>query len=96
MSQSIVDLSALTDWYTVQNGETLTGTLGGDYKISITGGTITAKGGSEAAGIGSGNGDDISDGGNVAGCGTITISGGTVDATGGDFTQCILYPSTPM
>ena len=38
MSQSIVDLSALTDWYTVQNGETLTGTLGGDYKISIAAG----------------------------------------------------------
>lgn len=38
MSQSIVDLSTLTDWYTVQNGETLTGTLGGDYKISIAAG----------------------------------------------------------
>ena len=44
--------------------------------IEIQGGTITATGGVEAAGIGSG--------GNGASCGTITISGGTVTATGGE------------
>ena len=33
-----VDLSTLTTHYTAQDGETLTGTLGGDYKISIAAG----------------------------------------------------------
>lgn len=42
--------------------------------IVILGGTITANGGSEAAGIG---------GANNSSCGNITISGGTVTATGG-------------
>ena len=40
--------------------------------IAITGGTVTAKGGSSSAAIGGGNG---------ASCGSITISGGTVTAT---------------
>ena len=40
----------------------------------IQGGTITATGGYNAAGIGSGNNSN---------CGNITISGGTVEATGG-------------
>lgn len=43
--------------------------------ITISGGTITATGGTGGAGIGSGSGS--------AGCGLITISGGTVNATGG-------------
>lgn len=39
-----VDLSALTEAYTAQDGETLTGTLGGNYKLSIAGGaTVTLK-----------------------------------------------------
>ena len=42
--------------------------------INISGGTINATGGFNAAGIGSGN---------EAACGTITISGGTITATGG-------------
>ena len=54
--------------------------IGGGWEIDcgnieIQGGTITATGGVEAAGIGSG--------GDGASCGTITISGGTVTATGG-------------
>ena len=52
----------------------------GDYEIScgnieIQGGDITATGGEQAAGIGSGS--------DFASCGTITISGGTVTANGG-------------
>ncbi len=43
--------------------------------ITISGGTVSAMGGENAAGIGSGNG--------IA-CGDITISGGTVTATGGE------------
>ena len=35
---NVVDLSTLTANYTAQDGETLTGTLGGDYKISIADG----------------------------------------------------------
>ncbi|MBQ9480945.1 MAG: hypothetical protein IJU84_02125, partial [Clostridia bacterium] len=39
-----VDLSALSEAYTAQDGETLTGTLGGNYKISIAdGATVTLK-----------------------------------------------------
>ena len=39
-----VDLSTLTADYTAQNGETLTGTLGGNYKISIAAGAkVTLK-----------------------------------------------------
>ena len=39
------DLSKLTADYTAQNGETLTGTLGGNYKISIAdGATVTLDG----------------------------------------------------
>ena len=51
--------------------------IGGGYdmacgNIAITGGTVTANGGSSSAAIGGGNG---------ASCGSITISGGTVTAT---------------
>lgn len=60
--------------------------IGGGYKgantincgnIIISGGTVTATGGTWAAGIGSG--------GNGCSCGTITISSGTVTATGGQY-----------
>lgn len=44
--------------------------------ISITGGEVTANGGSSAAGIGTGNSSNTT-------CGNITISGGTVEAKGG-------------
>ena len=37
---NVVNLSTLTTDYTVQNGDVLTGTLGGDYKISIAAGAI--------------------------------------------------------
>ena len=50
--------------------------------IEIQGGTITATGGSRAAGIGSGG----SDNGGSSRCGNITISGGTVTAQGGSST----------
>ena len=41
---STVDLSTLTGNYTAQNGETLTGTLGGNYNITIAdGATVTLK-----------------------------------------------------
>ena len=61
-------------------GAGIGGGLEGDYEIScgnieIQGGDITATGGNNAAGIGSGG---------YASCGTITISGGTVSATGGE------------
>ena len=54
---------------------------GGGYGVScgnidIQGGTITATGGINGAGIG---------GGPLASCGNITISGGTIEATGGDY-----------
>ncbi len=59
-------------------GAGICGYNGGNIKI--TGGTITAEGGEEAAGIGTG-----SAGGSVFLCGDITISGGTVTARGGPF-----------
>lgn len=49
--------------------------------IIITGGTITATGGTGSAGIGSG-----SFLGNPSRCGDITITGGTITATGGNLT----------
>ena len=39
-STKTTDLSTLTDHYTAQNLETLTGTLGGNYKISIADGAV--------------------------------------------------------
>ena len=40
--ETTVDLSALTEAYTAQDGEILTGTLGGNYKITIaSGATVT-------------------------------------------------------
>ena len=53
--------------------------IGGEYisdcgNIEIQGGNITATGGSNSAGIGSG----------LKSCGTITISGGTITASGGN------------
>jgi len=55
--------------------------IGGGYDVAcgniiIEGGTITATGGNNAAGIGSGFRD--------SNCGAIEISGGTVEATGGE------------
>ena len=59
------------------NGDGGAGIGGGDGincgNIVIEGGTITATGGTNAAGIGSGNS-----------CGNISITGGIVNATGGD------------
>ncbi|MBQ4212427.1 MAG: hypothetical protein II651_04570, partial [Selenomonas sp.] len=52
------------------------GKSGACDKITISGGTVKATGGTDAAGIGSGTGTE--------GCGAITISGGTVTATGGN------------
>ena len=54
--------------------------IGGGYELScgnivITGGSITANGGSTSAAIGGGHG---------VSCGSIAISGGTVTATGGE------------
>lgn len=72
---------------TIDAQTTLTGTsnysgaaIGGGYNsvvgtITISGGVITARGGSHAAGIGSG--------GYGSRCGNILINGGTIDATGG-------------
>ena len=43
-AQNIVDLSTLTAAYEAQDGDILTGTLGGDYKITIAAGaTVTLK-----------------------------------------------------
>ena len=58
--------------------------IGGGYNIScgnitISGGTVAATGGMDAAGIGSGSGSST----NPSSCGAITINGGTVEATGG-------------
>ncbi len=55
--------------------------IGGGYNIAcgnivIAGGTITANGGSNSAGIGGGS--------SSGSCGTISITGGTVNATGGN------------
>ena len=63
---------------TAQGGNNAAG-IGSRYKgscgnIIISGGTVSATGGSLGAGIGSGSGSDSS-------CGNITISGGTVTAT---------------
>ena len=45
MAKAATDLSKLTADYTVKNGETLTGTLAGNYKISIAAGaTVTLDG----------------------------------------------------
>ena len=54
----------------------MTITLG---NILISGGTVTAIGGFEGAGIGTGLSYDV----NSNSCGDITITGGTVTATGG-------------
>lgn len=50
------------------------GTKGNSGTITINGGNITVKGGSNGAGIGGGNG----------GGATVTINGGIINATGGD------------
>ena len=52
------------------------------HDITIKGGTILAKGGPGAAGIGSGSAHGTGNGGDVSG--SIQILGGTVTATGGD------------
>ena len=45
MAKAATDLSKLTDHYTAQDGETLTGKLAGNYKISIAkGATVTLAG----------------------------------------------------
>ena len=45
MAKAATDLSKLTDHYTAQDGETLTGELAGNYKISIAkGATVTLAG----------------------------------------------------
>ena len=72
----VVDLAKLTADYEARDGETLTGILGGNYKITISGGMVTALGGPSAAGIGSGY---------HAKCGNISISGGSVTSRGGEF-----------
>ena len=65
-------LSTLSSDYTAADGETLYGTLAGNYKISIAAGaTVTLK-------------DVTIDGsGKNCNCGNITITGGTVTAYGG-------------
>ena len=75
----VVNLASLSADYEAKDGETLTGILGGNYKITIAdGATVKAEGVNSisAAGIGSGVDNSV--------CGDILISGGTVDATGGD------------
>lgn len=68
-------LTASNTYYNITGSGAAIG--GGDGmacgNIAITGGTVTAKGGSSSAAIG---------GGYRASCGSITISGGTVTATG--------------
>ena len=68
-----VDLSTLTADYEAQNGDVLTGTLGGNYKITIAdGATVTLSG---AVIIGTSNNSYTWAGLTLAGDGTIILSG---------------------
>jgi hypothetical protein len=64
----------------IGGGDGISSTAKNCGNIVILGGDITATGGSNSAGIGSGG---------YGSCGDITISGGTVTATGGDMSAAI-------
>ena len=64
----------------IGGGDGISSTAKNCGNIVIQGGVITATGGSNSAGIGSGG---------YGSCGDITISGGTVTATGGEMSAAI-------
>ena len=67
-----VDLSTLTADYEAQNGDVLTGTLGGNYKITIADGATVTLDGAVINGV---NGDYKWAGLTLAGDGTIVLKG---------------------
>ena len=77
----IVDLSKLTAKYTAQNGETLTGTLSGNYKISIADGATVTLGGMTINGV---HGNDYQWAGiTCEGNATIVLKDGTTNTVKG-------------
>ena len=81
-SNNTLTISGTGSLYASSNG-LAAGIGGGAFpcgNIVITGGTVTAQGGADSAGIGSGK---------ETSCGNITISGGTVTAQGGRYSAGI-------
>ena len=85
----VTDLSSLTGNYTALNGETLTGTLTGNYKISIADGATVTLDGVTITNLG--NGCDWA-GINCPGDATIILKGDNEVCAGRDGYDCNNYP----